>query len=84
MLPNFEGEEGLETMGHGVVRIGVLGNGEFAFGIGLEPDPAGAEEARAFETFASTRTVDIGNTNDAVADSFQVETAWLNEANACF
>ena len=48
MLPDVEGEEGAEAMGHGVVGVGVLGNGQLAFCVSLEPDPAGTEEGNAF------------------------------------
>ena len=47
VLPDVEGEEGLEAVGDGVVGVRVLGNGEFTRGIGLEPDPAGAKEGNA-------------------------------------
>ena len=48
VLPDVEGEEGLEAAGYGVAGIGLLGDDEGAVGIGGEPDPAGAEEADAF------------------------------------
>ena len=48
VLPDVEGQEGLEAVGDGVVGVGVLDDGQFAVGVGLEPDPAGAEEADAF------------------------------------
>ena len=47
MFPDVEGEDGLETVSYGVVGVGVLGYGEFAGSIDLEPDPAGAKEAGA-------------------------------------
>ena len=47
MFPDVEGEEGAEAVGDGVVGAGVLADGQGAGGIGLEPDPAGAEEADA-------------------------------------
>ena len=48
VLPDVEGEEGLEAVGDGIISASVLGNGEGAFFIGLEPDPATTEEAHAF------------------------------------
>lgn len=48
VLPDVEGEEGFEVVSDGVVGVGVLGDGEGAFCIGLEPDPAGAKEGGAF------------------------------------
>lgn len=47
MLPDVEGEDGLKAVSDGIISVGVLGNGEFAGGIGLEPDPAGAKEGNA-------------------------------------
>ena len=47
VLPDVEGEEGLEAVGGGVVGAGVLADGKGAGGVGLEPDPAGAEEGGA-------------------------------------
>ena len=47
VFPDVEGQEGLEPMGGGVVGAGVLADGQGAIGIGLEPDPAGAEEGGA-------------------------------------
>ena len=47
VLPDVEGQEGLETVGGGVVGAGVLADGKSAIGIGLEPHPAGAEEGGA-------------------------------------
>ena len=47
MFPDVEGEDGLETVRHGIIGVGVLGYGEFAGSIDLEPDPAGAKEAGA-------------------------------------
>ena len=47
VFPDVEGEEGAEAVGDGVVGAGVLADGQGAGGIGLEPDPAGAEEADA-------------------------------------
>lgn len=47
MFPDIEGEDGLETVSYGGVGVGVLGYGEFAGSIDLEPDPAGAKEAYA-------------------------------------
>ena len=37
VLPNVEGEDGLEAVGHGVIGVGVLGDGQFSFLIGLQP-----------------------------------------------
>ena len=48
VLPNVEGEDGLEAVGYRVVGVGVLGDGQSAGSVGLEPDPAGSEEAHAF------------------------------------
>ena len=48
MLPDVEGEDGLEAFGDGVAGAGLLGDGEGAVRRGGEPDPAGAEEADAF------------------------------------
>ena len=48
MLPDVEGEDGFEAVGDGVVCVGVLANGQFAFVIGLKPDPAATEKAYAF------------------------------------
>ena len=47
VLPDVEGEEGLEAVSYGVVGIGILRDGELAIGVGLEPHPAGAEEGCA-------------------------------------
>ena len=47
VFPDVEGQEGLEAVGGGVVGAGVLADGKSAVGIGLEPDPAGAEEGGA-------------------------------------
>ena len=47
VFPDVEGQEGAEAVGDGVVGAGVLADGQGAGGIGLEPDPAGAEEADA-------------------------------------
>ena len=47
VLPDVEGEEGLEAFRYGVAGIGLLGDDEGAVGLGGEPDPAGAEEADA-------------------------------------
>ena len=47
MLPDVKGEDGLEAVGHRVVCISELGNGELAFVVGLQPDPAGTEEGCA-------------------------------------
>jgi len=47
VFPDVEGEEGAEAVGDGVVGAGVLADGQGTGGIGLEPDPAGAEEADA-------------------------------------
>ena len=44
VLPYVEGEEGLEAVCDGVIRIGVLADGQLAFGIGLQPYPTGAKE----------------------------------------
>lgn len=48
VLPDVEGEEGLEALRHGIAGVGLLGDDEGAVLIGGEPDPAGAEEADAF------------------------------------
>ena len=48
VLPDVEGEDGFEAVGDGVIRIGVLCDGQFALGIRLQSHPAGAEEADAF------------------------------------
>jgi len=48
VLPDIEGEEGLEVVSHGVVGASVLGNGQLTGGIGLEPNPSTAEEGSAF------------------------------------
>ena len=48
VFPDVEGEERGEAVGGGGVGAGVLADGESAGGIGLEPDPAGAEEGGAF------------------------------------
>ncbi len=48
MFPNIKGENGAEAVGDGVVGAGVLADGQLAGVIGLEPDPAGTEEADAF------------------------------------
>ena len=45
VFPDVEGEEGAEAVGDGIVGAGVLADGQGAGDIGLEPDPAGAEEA---------------------------------------
>ena len=47
VLPDVEGQEGAEAVGDGVVGAGVLADGQGAGGIGLEPHPAGPEEADA-------------------------------------
>ena len=47
VLPDVEGEEGLEALRHGVDGVGLLGDDEGAVLVGGEPDPAGAEEADA-------------------------------------
>ena len=47
MFPDVEGQEGAEAVGDGIVGAGVLADGQGAGGIGLEPHPAGAEEADA-------------------------------------
>jgi len=47
VLPDVEGQNRLEAVRHGVVGACILGDGEFAGGIGLEPHPAGAEEGDA-------------------------------------
>ncbi len=47
VFPDVEGEEGAEAVGDGVVGAGVLADGQGAGGIGLEPHPAGAEQADA-------------------------------------
>ena len=48
VFPDVEGEDGFEAVGDGVVGVGVLGDGQFAVGVGLEPNPTGAEQAYAF------------------------------------
>ena len=48
VFPNIEGEQGLETMGDGIVSTWILADAQFAGFVGLEPDPATAEEADAF------------------------------------
>ena len=45
VFPDVEGEDGAEAVGDGIVGAGVLADGQGAGDIGLEPDPAGAEEA---------------------------------------
>lgn len=47
MFPDVKGEDGFKAVGYGIVGVGVLGYGEFAGSIDLEPDPAGAKEACA-------------------------------------
>ena len=47
VLPDVEGEDGLEAAGDGVAGAGLLGDGERAVRRGGEPDPAGAEEPDA-------------------------------------
>lgn len=47
VFPDVEGQEGFEAVGDGVVGAGVLADGQGAGGIGLEPHPAGPEEADA-------------------------------------
>ena len=47
VFPDVEGQEGAEAVGDGVIGAGVPADGQGAGGIGLEPDPAGAEEADA-------------------------------------
>ena len=44
VLPDVEGEEGLEAVGDWVACVGILADGQFAGGIGLEPHPAATEE----------------------------------------
>ena len=48
VLPDVEGEDGLEAVGHRVIGVGILGNGQFSFLVGLQPYPAAAEQAHAF------------------------------------
>ena len=48
MLPDIEGQNRLEAVSDGVVGVGVLADGELAFRVRLEPDPAGTEEANTF------------------------------------
>ena len=48
VLPDVEGQDGIEAVGDGVVRSGILGDCELAFRVCLEPYPAGSEEGRAF------------------------------------
>ena len=48
MFPDVEGEDGTEAVGDGVAGVGALEDGEGAFFIGGEPDPAGAEKGGAF------------------------------------
>ena len=47
VLPDVEGEYGLEAFGDGVAGAGLLGDGESAVRRGGEPDPAGAEQSDA-------------------------------------
>ena len=47
VFPDVEGEDGFEAVGYRVVGVGVLGDGQGTRSVGLEPDPAGAEEAYA-------------------------------------
>ena len=47
VLPDVEGEYGLEALGDGVAGAGLLGDGESAVRRGGEPDPAGAEQSDA-------------------------------------
>ena len=47
VLPDVEGQEGAEAVGDGVVGAGVLADGQGAGIIGLEPHPAGPEQADA-------------------------------------
>ena len=48
VLPDVEGQQGLEALLDGVAGTGFLGDDKAAIGCGGEPDPAGAEEAHAF------------------------------------
>ena len=48
MLPDVEGEEGLEALRHRVAGVRLLGDDQGAILVGGEPDPAGAEEVDAF------------------------------------
>ena len=48
VLPDVEGEDGLQAFGDGVAGAGLLGDGEGAVRRGGEPDPAGAEKPDAF------------------------------------
>ena len=48
VFPNVEGEEGLEAVGNRIVSTRILTNAQFAGFVGLEPDPAAAEEGGAF------------------------------------
>ena len=47
VLPDVEGQEGLEALAHRVAGIRLLGDHQFAFRVGGEPHPAAAEEACA-------------------------------------
>ena len=47
MLPDVEGEDGLQALGEGVGGAGLLGDGERAVRRSREPYPAGAEEPGA-------------------------------------
>lgn len=47
VLPDVEGKEGAEAVGYGIIGVGVLGDAQLPCLVGLEPDPAGAEEGGA-------------------------------------
>ena len=48
MLPDIEGQQGLQALRERVAGVGFLGDEEGAVGGGGEPDPAGAEEGGTF------------------------------------
>lgn len=48
MLPDIEGQQGLQALRKRIAGVGFLGDKEGAVGSGGEPNPAGAEEGGAF------------------------------------